>query len=231
MRSLAVALLLGLSAVRADAATMLVYGVKEDGGEYPSRLIITEQFLRMDGGGGADDGFVLFDRKEGVIYNVTHGDRTILVIPARPLPQPPMKIVTQTISVEADAGAPTVGGRVPEHRRLLVNSKPCHDVIAANDLLPEAVAVLREFNSVLAGQKGGAVETIPADMLDGCDLAMNVFHPNWVLEFGLPIRQWGAGRTEMLLDFDPDFAASPRLFLLPPDYERFGGEEKTMGQD
>lgn len=225
MRAFAAALLLALTAPGANAAALLVYGIAEEGGEpYPSRIVVTGQFLRMDGGG--TDGFVLFDRTARTIYSVSDSDRSIFVIPARPVAaEPPLALEPETVAVPADPAAPTLGGHAPRHRRLLVNGVPCHEVIAAPGLLPEAADALREFSAVLAGQKAQSVGSLPAGMLDACDLAVNVFHAEWPFSFGLPIRQWGAaGRVETLMEFDPAFTAPARLFRLPPDYERFGGK-------
>jgi hypothetical protein len=215
-----------LLAAQADAATLLQYGVKEGDAEpYGSRVIVTEHYLRMDGGGGEDDGFVLLDRKAQVIYSVVNSDRTIFEIPARVVEvEAPIPIEITTETVPADQEVPTIAGRTPQRQRLLVNGKPCHEVVAVADLLPDAAAALGEFNRVLAGQKSLALSGTPAGMLDACDLALNIFHPEWPFQFGLPIRQWGGGgRSEVLMDFDAEFAAPPRLFLLPPDYDRFGG--------
>ena len=58
--------------------TLVVFVEQEDGVDpYQTRMIITEDFVRIDDGEGDKD-FVLFDRKNMVVQSVTSSEKTIL---------------------------------------------------------------------------------------------------------------------------------------------------------
>lgn len=207
----------------ADAAEMLLYSIKEPGaGAYPSRMIVTDDYVRMDDGADGGD-FVLMERRSGAVHSVTHGDRTVLTIPARPVTiEPPVELHLTSEAVPLGEEAPTIGGRQAVHHRLQVNGSDCYNVVAVPGLLPESVAATLQFRRTLAGQHARTLLRTPADMHKACELAVDTFHPEWALGFGLPIQEWSGDdqRGRALMDFDPQFEAKPSLFELPSDYER-----------
>ena len=66
--------------------SVLVWQEQEPGiAPYPNRMLITADHLRSDD--GEDDGdYLLFDRRAGILYTVSHDRRTLLVMKADPLP-------------------------------------------------------------------------------------------------------------------------------------------------
>ncbi|MEK7207706.1 MAG: hypothetical protein AAB134_07485, partial [Pseudomonadota bacterium] len=128
--------------------TLLYFVEREPGGEpYRTRMIVTVGFLRIDGGAASED-FLLFDRADGTIYNVSSADKQILVIGHRlMLPTPPD---LKSKVVPDDQQVPGVGGHKVRHYRLLTNEKSCYDLYAADGLLTEAVLALREYREALA---------------------------------------------------------------------------------
>lgn len=221
MRLLVVAMLLWSAA--AGAAQMLLFSVTEPEGEpYPSRVIVNDRFVRVDDGVDSGD-FILMERDSGTVYSVVHSDRTLFTIPARPVSgEPPTALNTKTVTVPMGADAPKVAGRQPQHRRLDVNGSACHNVVSV-DLMPDAVAALRQFRRTLAGQRALSLPALPADLQQPCDLTVNVYRPEWPLQFGLPIQEWSAieKRARALVDYSSDFAADASLFNLPEGYETF----------
>lgn len=207
----------------AQDATMVMYQVMEEGFEpYSSRLIVTPRHLRMDDG-DADSSFVLFDRRQNIIYSVTHTDRTVLEIHARPVDiEAPIPLSRTHTRVVTDEPLPAIAGNTPQHYRLSVNGELCYEVVAVDGLMPDVVAALKAFRSVLAGENARILTDVPADMQDPCDLALNTYAPHWSLQFGLPIQEYDTqGKGQLLLDYSSEYPAEAGLFKLPKGYQHF----------
>jgi hypothetical protein len=198
--------------------TLLYFVEREPGGEpYRTRMIVTVGFLRIDGGAGSKD-FLLFDRADGTIYNVSSADKQILVIGHRlMLPAPPD---LKSKVAPDDQQVPSVGEHKVRHYRLLTNEKLCYDLYAAEGLLPEAVLALREYREALAGEQAVTVPALPKGMQSPCDLANNVYLPARHLAHGFPVRYADmTGRTSELVDY-ADYRAEAAVFQLPKNYRR-----------
>lgn len=220
-------IMLGLSAsVLAETidGVMLKYMVSESGLEpHPSRIIVTKTLVRMDDGEPGGD-YLLFDREKQLISSVTHEDGTVLEIPMREVTQKSPIALKRNHTLELDAKAPEIGGKQPYQLRLFVNEKLCYDAVVVPGLLPDTVKALRSFNRVLAGEQGKMLGELPSEMIEGCDLALHTFHPEWLLESGLAIQELDVSmrRGRLLVDIDQLFKAEPKLFELPADYKRYG---------
>jgi hypothetical protein len=211
-----------LHAAEIDSA-MLMYQAREPGiGSYPSRILVTERYVRMDD--GVDDGdYLIFDRKSRLISSVTHDDKTVFEIPAREVTQePPMALERRSEKLKTKDGAPAVAGKQTQHHQLFVNDKLCYNVVVVPGLMADAVTALRDFRQVLAGEHAKALPRVPADMQEACDLALNTFHADWQLQFGLPIQEWDeSGNGQVLMDFKEGFAVDEALFSLPQGYQHY----------
>ncbi len=203
-------------------STMLLYQAQEPGvGSYPSRILITEQAVRMDDGDNEAD-YLVFDRKRLLISSVSHGDQTVFEIPSREIAQKPPVALKRRSEAVAVKDVPEVGGKPPQQHRLYVNGALCYSVVAVPGLLDDAVAALSEFRRVLAGEHAKALPHMPADVQEPCDLALNTFHPGWQLQFGLPIREWDElGNGQLLMDFKESFPVDASLFELPKGYRHY----------
>ena len=202
-------------------ATLLYFAEHEQAGDEPfrTRMIVTAGFVRMDGGANSRD-FLLFDRANGTIYSVSSEDRQILVMPPRPVEiKPPAKFTHRVVT--DTAAFPSVGGRKVTHYELLTNAKRCYDLYAAEGLLPEVVAALRQYREALAGQQAATLAVIPPEFQSPCDLANNVFLPSRYLDYGFPVRAKDmTGRTNELVDYKLNFRATAAMLRLPSDYKR-----------
>lgn len=221
--------LLGMSApllAASQSGVMLNYMVSESGLEpYASRIIITDSMVRMDDGEAAGD-YLLFDRQQRLISSVTHGDGTVLEIPYRKVTQtPPMELQPRTELIP-DEQAPTIAGLRPQQLRLYINDTLCYDAVVVPGLMADAVAALRDFNAVLAGEQGKLLSRLPADEQDGCDLALHTFYPQWSLQAGLPIQESDItlGRGRLLVDYQVGVAFDAGLFVLPEGYRHYQTE-------
>jgi hypothetical protein len=204
-------------------ATMVLYQVMEPDVEpYNSRLIVTPRHLRMDDG-DADSSFVLFDRKRDIIYSVTHSDRTVLEIHARPVDvAPPIPLNRKHAQAATEEALPAIAGKTPRQYRLSVNGELCYETVAVEGLLPDVVQALTAFRTVLAGENARILTEVPADMQDPCDLALNTYAPGWQLQFGLPIQEHDPqGRGQLLLDYSTAYPVEAGVFSLPKGYQHY----------
>jgi len=206
-------------------AAVLYFVEHEPGGEpYRTRMIVTAGFLRMDDGQDSRD-FLLFDRADGSIYNVSSADKQVLVIRPRPVElKPPAKFTHRVVT--DTAAFPAIEGRKVTHYELLTNEMRCYDLYAADGLLPGALVALREYRLILAGQQALTAAATPPEMQSACDLANNVFLPVRHLEHGFPVRLADmTGRTMELVDYKTDFRATADMLKLPAEYKRLTLEE------
>ena len=116
-----------------------------------------------------------------------------------------------------------IDGNQPQQLKLYVNEQLCYDAIVVPGLFNDVVKALRDFRAVLAGEQGKMVYELPAEMINGCDLAMHTFHPEWMLEYGLAIQGQDVvlKQGRMLVDMVTDFEAEPALFSLPEGYRHY----------
>ncbi len=203
-------------------STMLLYQAHEPGTDpYASRVLVTKRHVRMDDGVDTGD-YLIFDRQTQLISSVTHNDRTVFEIPAREITQkPPVAIKLRGEQVRLDK-SPKIADKQPRQHQLYVNDALCYSVVAVPGLMDDTVQALRDFRRVLAGEHAKALPNIPADMQQPCDLAINTFHPDWHLQFGLPIQEWDeVGNGQMLMDYKLGFKVDEQLFELPEGYHHY----------
>jgi hypothetical protein len=225
--TLLLALTVALSACpkRESPATVL-YFVEQEKGSAPARtrIIISREFVRFDDDADGKD-FLLFDRVAKTIYSVNSADqRTLIIEPRSGSVKSPIPLTDRVLTVPGEY--PSVAGAKVNHYRLLTNDQLCYDLFAAETLLPQAVAALREFYTVLATQESVALPQMPKEFQTPCELANHVFAPARHLAHGLPIRTTDMnGKTRELMDFREDFSAPLRLFAVPVEYKQTRLEE------
>jgi hypothetical protein len=94
--------------------------------------------------------------------------------------------------------------------------------MVAEGLLMNTTQALSEYRHILAGQHASTLKSIPADVRNACDMASHIFHPDRHLQYGLPVQEWDySGYKRSLADFDDDWTADPKLFVLPAEFGRF----------
>ena len=224
-----IALLMSMTAVPALGGTVdalvLDYREWEPGAQpYVARVLVTPDYMRQDYGSGetADAGFVLLDRRAGVIYSVQTSDRRILEVQAGgALPTPPDGLeLTQQSRPQPDA--PPVAGQQPLFTAYLVDGKTCYRTVSVPGLLPDAVAAWSEFRRIMATQQAATLHHTPLAMRDTCQLVNDIYAPLRPLQQGLPIREHNpAGLSRELTGYQSDQAVDEGLFQLPDGYEYF----------
>jgi len=185
---------------------------------YPTRMVATDRWLRIDDGEGSRS-YLLYDRRERVIYSINAVDSRILVM--QPMPADlasPVKL-THTIERTKDE-APAIAGKAVIHYRLLTNGTLCYDIFTVEGLVPQAHKALMEFNQTLALEQALTVATTPKEYQTPCGLANTVYAATRHLEHGFPVRwQDMNGKSSQLVDFRTGMAA-PELFELPDSFRR-----------
>jgi len=203
-------------------AEQLVYRVQSPGEEpYFSRLLATPDFLRLDQGAG-DSGYILFDRRQQVIYSVTHEDHSILVIDPPPLPSGlDAKAPAIALQEAEPVGVPAVGGVKPRQWTLSADARTCRQAFVLPGLMSQAVSAYAEYLGVLARQQAVTLEAMPPEFQDACDSAIHVFAPGALLDKGMIVKAWDAqGYLEELVDFRQQAELPDTDFTLPESYRR-----------
>lgn len=211
------------------AGTALYFEEQERGGEpAATRMLVTREFLRMDYGQDSDD-FILFDRKQPTIYSVNHADKTALVIKPLKMTAKPSKPLTHRVEKDTQS-LPAVDGKRVVHYELFTNQRRCYDLFAADGLLPDAVAALREYAQTMAGEQGATLAFTPVEMQDTCDVANHVFAPTRHLAHGFPVRlEDFAGKSRQLVNYEQGRVFSPSLFVVPETYRRYRMQDMRGG--
>jgi hypothetical protein len=204
------------------AAELLIYRISSPAEEiYLNRLLVTPEFLRLDRG-EQDSGYILYDRRQGVVYSADHEERSILIIDPPPLNK---ELAAQATAIEvkpvASEKAPVVGGVTPQRWVLRAGGRQCREAYVLPGLMSNAVAAYGEYLSVLARQQALALPAIPAEFQDACDNAVHLLAPDALLRKGLPLKVWDEqGYRESLIDFREGFQVPESDFTLPDDYSR-----------
>lgn len=196
---------------------------REQGSEtFAAKIYVNEGYLHMTDERSPLD-YILFNRKEKTIYNVSNEEKTILVIRNKPVQiESPIALDYQEESQPSSA-IPKINDREAIHYKFLANGKHCYDaVVMPKDFMPDVVEAMREFRLVLAGEHATTVDRTPKDLLDACDLSLNIFHSIRHMEHGLPIREWDRqGYQRFLKDYGTEVQAEKGTFDLPKDFKRY----------
>ncbi|MCK4950379.1 MAG: hypothetical protein KAS48_01070 [Gammaproteobacteria bacterium] len=194
-------------------------------GPYITRMLVANDYLRMDDGGDQDD-FTLFDRKQKIIYSVTHENKNILVIPNHPVKGTWVDSLKLEEKSYEDPDTPLISGKRPIQTELLVNGKVCQRMVVVPGLHEPAIKALIEFRQVLASEHMQNLDKTPVEMQDPCFLGYEVRNPDKVLQFGFPIQQQDyMGKTRLLLDYKSGFSVNSSVFQLPQGYGQFSSQD------
>lgn len=182
--------------------------IDQDPGDpsYPTRILVTPDFLRMDAGEDEGD-FVLLDRRQRQVTNVMRDSRIAMVFSAAEVPGRPAAWKS-----ELRTGAAATGTR---RFSLTVNGLVCNEGIVAPRLAPDAARAMAELKAVLAATQYRVWKDSPAAMQHDCDLANEVWETGAPFGLGLPLeaREFN-GRTRRL-ESEAELPRVPELFRVP----------------
>ena len=182
--------------------------VDQDPGDaaYPTRILVTPDFLRMDA--GKDDGdFVLLDRRQRQVTNVMRDSGLAMVFTWKDAPRPPTTWKPELRTAPAAPGT--------RRFSLVVNGVVCSEGIVAPRLAPDAARAMAELKAVLAATQYRVWKDSPAEMQHGCDLANEVWEADALFSLGVPLeaREF-SGRTRRL-ESESKLPRAPELFRVP----------------
>ncbi|GAB6040265.1 hypothetical protein [Endothiovibrio diazotrophicus] len=209
------------SSALAEEVSKLVLRIFEPGVEpYYSRYLVDADWLRIDEGAWSPQ-YILLDRRQGAIYSVDDEAESIMVIERRAVETPSPLALAYRVEAEPQL-AYGVAGIAGEGHQVTVDGQRCQTVASLPGLLPEATRALAEYRTLLAGEHARTVGAIPPELLDGCDLALNIYHAADHLQWGMPLEVWEVrGYRQQLIDFETGFAPEPQWHALPEGYSRF----------
>ena len=197
---------------------------------YKTRIIVNNDFMRMDEGEDSND-FVLLDRKARIIYSVNPDNNTVMSITSSKVDiESPMQLSISNDIVKSNEKIPTIDGKTPEHYAFSVNGKICYEAMLVKGMLPDMVKAMQHFADILAGDSAVTIDVVPADMRNGCDMAGNTFAPSRHLKFGFPVQEWKQGYARTLLEYKEDYKIDPKLFELPKDFFQFSVKDFREGK-
>lgn len=210
----------------------ILFVEKEEGVEpYQTRMIITENFVRVDDGKDSKD-YVLFNRRKKIVYSVNSDEKTVMAVHDKKITiTPPIKLVHSVENMQALKSAPEIEGLKARHYQLKTNNEICYDVVAVENLMPEVVNALIEFHSHMAADSAVTFNNIPADLHDACEMSMHTFAATRHLQMGFPIKEWGKGNyLRSLMDYQADYKVDEKLFKLPENYQLYSVQELREGK-
>jgi len=193
--------------------SMLAYEEQEAGIDlYPVRVLVSPDFLR----------FALLDRREKIIFSVSHDDRSIMVIENQPNDAVLPADITLTVTRTPDKQAPAIAGKQPEHLQYLANGEVCYQSVTVPGLQQAAVDGMAEYAEVLGNRQLNNMQSVPLNMQTPCFLSRYAYAPARHLHHGLPVQEWDdSGYSRSLVGFSDNEMLPLTLFELPDGYDRF----------
>ncbi len=178
---------------------------------YPTRILVTPAYLRMDTGDDNGD-FVLLNRSNGVLLNVIRSEQRAYRYQAKaaPLSKPQPWQVTQTVKQLAAS---------TQQFTWSVNGKVCGQVTATNSLLPDTVTALQQYWQALAPSQTLTWLRTPVELRDECDLARYVLEIPRLFQFGLPIEDIASDGRTRRYESSREAPLQAELFTVPKAYQ------------
>ena len=203
------AFLLAFLAGASQAADMIALRyVDQDPGDppYPTRILVTPEFMRMDSGEDAGD-FVLLDRRKRQVINVMRGSKLAMVFTPGTLPPRPAGWKPRL-----DTRAAAQGTR---YFSLTLKGVVCSEGVAAPRAVPDAARAMAELKSLLAATQYRMWRDTPRELQHDCDLANQVWESGATLKLGLPLEEREfTGRTRRF-ESETLQPLQPELFRVP----------------
>ena len=190
----------------ADDMTVLRYVDQDpDGPPYPTRILVTPDFMRMDSGDDAGD-FSLLDRKRRVVINVMQENKLAMVFAAGALPPKP-----DGWKPRLEANKSERGGK---HFTLTLKGVVCSEGIAARHAM-DAARAMAEQKAILAATQYRVWKDTPRDLQHDCDLANQVWNSGDTLALGLPLEEREFTGRMRKFESETRQPVNPALFRVP----------------
>ena len=200
-------LLLGAGAAHAADMIELRY-VDQDPGDPPylTRILVTPDFMRMDGGEDSGD-FLLLDRHQRIAMNVMRDSKLAMVFKPGALPAKPAGWTSRLMVSK--------GARGTQRFSLMVQGVACNEGVAAQRAAPDAARAMAELKSILAANQYRVWKETPGDLQRDCDLANHVWESGTTLKLGLPLEEREYTGRSRRFESESKRQLQPELFRLP----------------
>ncbi|MDH5230565.1 MAG: hypothetical protein OEY38_10925 [Gammaproteobacteria bacterium] len=202
-------------------AVLLFHLRLADGYEGNSRVIVSDNFMRIDEGEGSED-YILFDRKQQIISNIVADDQTIFQLSGKPKPNNHSKIKWAVSIEKSHALIRSAQSQqlAAKHIELKLNGQPCYNLVAIENFLSDVVIAMRDYRRVLAQQNQSVMPL--ADDSDLCTSAIQITDPDMSTAYGFPYREWGVNGYQRFLQTYHRQVIDPKWFQRPAGYTVYG---------
>jgi hypothetical protein len=198
---------LGVSAAHAADMIVLRYVDQDPGGPpYPTRILVTPDFLRMDSGEDAGD-FLLLDRRQHKVINIMRERQLAMVFMPGVLPDRPADWKPK---LDTRAAAPGT-----QRFSLSMHGVVCSEGIAARNAAADAARAMAEMKYVLASMQYRVWKESPQELQHDCDLVNLVWESGATLKLGLPLEEREFTGRSRMLESDTRQPLRPGLFRVP----------------
>ncbi len=166
--------------------TQVIYQEASPGvGTNPYRLLVNDDFLRLDGGIDSG-GYILFNRQEKLVISVNHEDQSRFVIqPDSNGSYENAKIKVRVVHSALEKSPKLQGIKAKQHD-ITANENLCRQVLSFKGLLPEVTKAWAEFEELMQTQNQLTLSRTPQDMQTDCFITNNITHASLFLNEGLP---------------------------------------------
>ena len=172
-----------------------------------TRILVTPDFMRMDGGVDEDD-FVLVDRRQRKVINIMHEHKMAMVFKPGKLPPKPAhwksRLDTQNTERSGVMGF-----------TLSVGDVVCSKGTAAPRAAPDAARAMAEMKAILASLQYSVWTETPASLQHDCDLANQVWETGTTLKLGLPLEEQEFTGRKRVFESESRQPLKSKLFRVP----------------
>ena len=201
-------------------AEVLVYSVEDKMAPAPylSRIMVTDEFLRMDEvGEQALPGFLLFDRLQRQVLSVNPLNKSVMVIDAGEEELEKQRDIDLAVKEKILAEAPAVAGKQPIQYDFEVTGHSCFTLVAVPGQMDDSMLALREMQEVLSMRHRRVVDAFSdAD----CKLPIDAYRPGIEYSRGLVLTLIGKQESRQLVEFESARQVDRTLFEEPMNYRR-----------
>ena len=209
------------------SVTKLSYTEREPNVDnYGVTMFVSDRYIRVDEADEAS-GYIIYDDKNKVIYSVSHGDKSILVIKQHIFSskESPVESATE-YSLLGDA--PKISGENVFNYRIYVKDKKvdsgektCVEIQLVENFLPKVTTMLQNYQKVVSGQQVKMVDNKVTEMQSACFYVDQIYNEGKYYKKGLPIQEWhSSGRFKALTSYKQTLVASD-FFSIPENYKQF----------
>lgn len=197
--------------------------------DYEITMLVSERYIRIDQP-GEDNGFIVYDDKDRVIYSVSHQDKSVLVIKEHVFSEEKSPVTYQTEYLEL-ADAPTVSGNVIFNYRVYTgegdSEETCMEIQLVENLLPKVSKLLQNYQKVVSGQQVKMTDNKISDMQTACYFVDQIYNTGAYYEKGLPIQEWHSNERFKILSSYKKVNVNPGKFIVPEKYRQFSVDKNS----